>query len=144
MTDAIQRRESIRHPADIPISWTLGDVVVQDTEYLRNISVGGLAFSSQTRLAVGADIDIAIPIRDPEMHIRGIVVWCTGNEDGTFDVGVQFKDAEAKFRMRMVEQVCHIEHYKKEVLETEGRELTGEQAAMEWIRRFAKDFPTFD
>jgi Tfp pilus assembly protein PilZ len=144
MTEMMQKRESIRHPADIPLSWTLGDVVVRDTEYLRNISVGGLAFSSTTRLAVGADIDIAIPIRKPELHIRGIVVWCTDKEDGTFDVGVQFKDAEAKFRMRMVEQVCHIEHFKKEVLRTEGRTLTSEQAAMEWIRRFAKDFPSLD
>ena len=43
--------------------------------------------------------------------------------------------------MRMVEQVCHIEHWKKEIREKEGRELTGEQAAMEWIKKYAKDFP---
>lgn len=141
MNIEMQKRKSIRHPADIPLSWTLGDVVVHDTEYLRNISIGGLAFSSQRKMTLGAEIDIAIPIRNPEMHIGGIVVWCTDNEDGTFDVGVQFRDAETKFRMRMVEQVCHIEHFKKEVLETEGRDLTGEQAAMEWIHRFAKDFP---
>lgn len=144
MFDEMQRRKSIRHPSDIPISWTLGDVVVDDEEYLRNISTGGLAFSSGSKLALGAEIDIAIPIRKPELHILGIVVWCAEKEDGTFDVGVQFKDAETKFRMRMVEQVCHIEHYKKEVLEKEGRKLTGEQAAIEWIRRFAKDFPRLD
>jgi hypothetical protein len=43
--------------------------------------------------------------------------------------------------MRMVEQVCHIEQYKKELFEDEGRALTGEQAAMEWIKRFAEGFP---
>ncbi len=43
--------------------------------------------------------------------------------------------------MRMVEQVCHIERYRADVLEREGRALTGEQAAEEWIKRYAEDFP---
>jgi hypothetical protein len=41
----------------------------------------------------------------------------------------------------MVEQVCHIEQYKADVLKKEGRELTGEEAAKEWILKYAKDFP---
>jgi hypothetical protein len=36
----------------------------------------------------------------------------------------------------MVEQICFIEHYKNEVLETEGRALTSEQAAAEWIEKY--------
>ena len=41
----------------------------------------------------------------------------------------------------MVEQVCYIESYKKVVYETEGRQLTTEEAAMEWIRKYASQFP---
>jgi hypothetical protein len=41
----------------------------------------------------------------------------------------------------MVEQVCHIEHYKNEVKRREGREISGEQAANEWIAKFAGNFP---
>jgi hypothetical protein len=41
----------------------------------------------------------------------------------------------------MVEQVCHIEQYKRSAKDNEGRELTSEQAATEWIARHAADFP---
>ena len=44
----------------------------------------------------------------------------------------------------MVEQICHIEHYKSEVLAREGRHLDGEQAAREWIQKFAHGFPAFE
>jgi len=40
-----------------------------------------------------------------------------------------------------VEQICHIEQYKRDMRDQEGRELTGEQAAYEWIERFAAEFP---
>ena len=48
---------------------------------------------------------------------------------------------EQKFIYSMVEQVCHIEQYKKEVLKNEGQGLSGEEAAVEWITKYAKDFP---
>jgi hypothetical protein len=47
-------------------------------------------------------------------------------------------------RARMVEQVCYIENYKKVVYQTEGRLLTAEEAAMEWICKYASQFPDPD
>ena len=41
----------------------------------------------------------------------------------------------------MIEQVCHIEHYRKEVMLREGRELSAQEAAREWISKYAGDFP---
>jgi hypothetical protein len=41
----------------------------------------------------------------------------------------------------MVEQVCHIEEYRRTVQRLEGRELSAEEAAFEWIHRFAAQFP---
>lgn len=43
--------------------------------------------------------------------------------------------------MRMIEQICHIEHYRKEVERQEGRRLSSQDAADEWISRYAGDFP---
>lgn len=139
--EATQERHYIRHPTDIPIHWSLGDFVPPGSEYLRNISEGGLAFVSQREVPVGATIDINIPVRDPEVSIKGEVVWCRPGEGTHFEVGVRFLDAGQRFKMRMVEQVCHIEHFKKELAAQEGRSLSGEEAALEWIRRYAKDFP---
>jgi hypothetical protein len=35
----------------------------------------------------------------------------------------------------------HIEHYRKEVERLEGRALTSQEAAGEWISKYAGDFP---
>ena len=41
----------------------------------------------------------------------------------------------------MVEQLCHIEHYRNEVNRKEGRDISSEEAATEWIAQFADKFP---
>ena len=68
------------------------------------------------------------------------MTWCRRHNEH-YLIGVEFLDAQDDYRARMVEQICHIEHYKKEVLEREGRLLSGEQAAHEWIHKYAQDFP---
>lgn len=44
------------------------------------------------------------------------------------------------FKARMTAQVREIRKYKKS-LEQQGRRLSIDEAAMEWITRFAADFP---
>ena len=134
-------RRYIRHPSDIPIQFVLGDVVAHQREYLNDISQGGLSFRAHTPIEPGSSILIQIPISNPTFEATGVVVWCKKNS-GQFDVGVKFTDMKTEFKVRMVEQVCHIEQYKKEVLEREGRELSGEDAALEWIKSHAADFPS--
>jgi hypothetical protein len=69
------------------------------------------------------------------------VVWCR-EEAGEFQVGVKFTEEETAYAVRMVEQLCYIEHYRQSVQETEGRKLSGEEAALEWIEKFAGNFPS--
>ena len=59
-------------------------------------------------------------------------------------MGVAFTEPDDLFRVRMVEQLCHIEHYKAEVLAREGRRLNGEQAAREEVGKFAHQFPALE
>jgi hypothetical protein len=135
-------RKFIRHPSDIPIEVDLESVVASRREYLQNISAGGLCFSSRVRLAPGTLIHVRIPLVRPTFECDGRVVWCEERETH-YDVGAQFVQS-SEFRLRMVEQVCHIEHYKREVLVKDGRRLTSEEAAMEWIAKYAADFPQFN
>lgn len=136
-------RRYIRHPSDIPIEFSVAHASQGDKEELINISYGGLSFQSHVSLALGTIMDIKIPFVKPPLEVRVQVKWCREHGEG-FDIGVSFIDLEDAYRTRMVEQICHIEHYKREVLEKEGRELSGEQAAMEWISRFAESFPKLD
>ena len=133
-------RKYIRHHADVPIEYRLLGTDHDDRNVLKNISQGGLCFTADRRLQPGADIHIRIPLQDPPFEVVGTVRWCKLARGG-YEVGVEFSDAAAAFSVRMVEQVCHIERYRAEVLKAEGRILSGEQAAAEWIQRYAKDFP---
>ena len=134
-------RSFIRHPSNIPIDFQLEELVVEGNEYLKNVSIGGLAFNSKSKLDIGSVIRIKIPLVQPVFQALGRVTWCRP-EDDHFEVGIEFLDENDTFRARMVEQICHIEDYKQEVLRKEGRKLSGEEAASEWIQRCAVKFPS--
>ena len=136
-------RSFIRHPSDVPIDFQLEELVTDNTDYLKNVSQGGLAFHSKRKCELGTTIRIKIPLVSPVFQAIGKVTWCHPIDDH-FEIGIQFLDDNDTFRARMVEQICHIEQYKREVFEKEGRKLSGEEAASEWIEQFATEFPGAD
>lgn len=112
-------------------------------EHLRDVGGGGLAFVCARSLPPGCRLVIRIAAVEPEFSARARVAWC--HRDGeNFLVGAAFTDEQELFQMRMIEQLCHIEQYRTEVLANEGRRLDSEQAAREWIRKFAREFPAFE
>lgn len=133
-------RSYIRHPADIPIEVSAAGTSVRPVRHTFNVSVGGLAFESNFAFLPDAIVAIRIPGVRPVFETRARVVWCSVGAQG-YELGVEFLDPEDAFRARMVEQVCHIEEYRDEVRRTEGRRLTAEEAAMEWIGKHAAEFP---
>ena len=136
-------RKYIRHPSDIPIEIDVDGVDVQNIKSLHDVSFGGLSFISKNRIKPGSKISITIKFVNPSFISLTIVKWCRKHGDH-YNVGVSFCDPEDAYRARMIEQVCHIEHYKRQALEKEGRRLTGEEAAMEWIKRYAAKFPEIE
>ncbi|NOY62090.1 MAG: PilZ domain-containing protein [Gammaproteobacteria bacterium] len=133
-------RRYIRHPSDIPIYVCLEPTEVGKPQPLNNISEGGLSFSSEVRIARNTVIKLAIILTNPPFHIQGKVSWCRARGDH-YDVGVEFADADDLFKARMVEQVCYIEHYKNEINDNGERVIDSEQAAAEWIAKYATKFP---
>jgi hypothetical protein len=137
-------RQYIRHPTDIPIEVRSTQVDNNVEARSRNVSVGGLAFSSRLPLTPESIINLRIDSVSPPFETRARVIWCRsggdGAKEGAYDVGVSFLDASDAFTARMVEQVCHIESYRKHVAEAEHRALSSQEAAQEWITRFAAAF----
>ncbi len=137
-------RRFIRHPSEIPMEYQIDD---DDAplrhEHLKDVGDGGLSFVSARALAPGSRLIIRVGAVEPDFSARACVAWC--HRDGEhYLVGVAFTDSQDLFQMRMIEQLCHIEQYRTEVLANEGRQLDSEQAAREWIRKFAREFPEFD
>ncbi len=132
-------RKFIRHPSDIPIE-VHRKGVLSFQQSLKDISSVGLSFSSGVFIDKNTIITVRIPVIRPVFEARGRVVWCE-RRGSLFDVGLEFIEAKDLYKIRMIEQVCYIEHYKREIRRTQGRILTGEQAAQEWINKYAKNFP---
>ena len=135
------KRRYIRHPSEMPLQFCRQGDMAPCERRLRNISQAGLCFRSGMPLSRGDRVHIRIPVLEQRFEADGGVVWCrrAGNE---YDVGIQFVDPDVRFAVRMVEQLCHIDAYRRKVLRDEGRELSSEAAAEEWIARFAAGFPT--
>jgi hypothetical protein len=137
-------RKYIRHPTDVPIQVTLDLVEIDsddsEDETLTNVSLGGLSFNSKQPLDVGLKVSVCIPVLEEDNYLAGTVVWCEKSKNG-YEIGLEFEGKKDVFRLRMIEQICHIEHYRKEIQLAEGRELNSEDAAKEWITRYAGEFP---
>jgi hypothetical protein len=135
------RRRFIRHTADVPIEVrTLSEQHPSRTQPGLNVSEGGLSFVSDYDIPLGSTIEIRIPAVHPPFEAHARVVW-RKVEEHRYCIGVEFLDAAAAFRARMVEQVCAIEEYRRQVFRDEGRILSRDEAATEWIGMFADRFP---
>ncbi len=133
-------RNFIRHPADIPIKIIKNGSEDCYRQPLQDISIGGLRCWFNEPLAIGTEIIIIIDLVEPVLEIPGRVIWCRAVDD-SYELGIEYRGEEDVYRLRMVEQICHIEHYRNEIQLREGRNISSEQAAREWIVKFADDFP---
>lgn len=133
------KRNYIRHPTAIPLQFELG--IGKHTCAAKDVNEGGLCFVCNKPVKVNQDIKITIQSCEPQFSANGVVKWCS--KDGNhFLVGVAFEDDAVKYAVRMVEQVCHIENYRKQLQRETGIALTSEEAAMEWIKKYAANFPS--
>ena len=139
-SDRPNTRAFIRHTAGVPIEVQELPGSGLATRESLNVSAGGLSFVSDHDLPAGSTIEVRIPTVDPPFEARARVVWSRPDDEG-FCIGIQFLDAADAFRVRMVEQVCTIDRYRREVEEQEGRRLTVQEAAAEWIAKYAGRFP---
>ena len=133
-------RSYIRHPSDIPLEYKLESIGNSATLNLNNVSYGGVSFNSEKAITVGSVIELKILFVQPEFVSKCQVTWCQ-MEGEYFVIGAMFLEQNDIYMARMVEQICHIEHYKNEVKRRDGRVMSGEQAANEWIAKFASNFP---
>lgn len=134
-------RKFIRHPVSVPIEvspLTLGS----ENELARHFSLkpGGLAFLTRQTIAPGTLVYLKIPCAPAGFETVAKVVWCHKHQE-EMALAVEFLKFDDAFKARMVEQLCHIEDYRRAVDEKEGRSLSIQEAAVEWIEKFAANFP---
>jgi len=133
------RRRFIRHLTEIPIEICCANSSHIETKNTHDISYGGLSFKSDEPIPLNQKISLAIRVTQPYFEEEAYVAWCK-KINSCYEIGVEFIEEDAVFRIRMVEQVCHIEKYRTQMLAIYGRKLSTEEAALEWISEYAADF----
>lgn len=144
-------KQFIQHPSAIPLEYCLSEVPPRGSVEATNNAQGGLSFHSDDYIAPQQWLHLSIPLHENYFETDALVCWCqpdettvtetTAKHKPRYHVGVQFSNRQEAFSARMVEQVCYIEEYKKNVKKKEGRELSSDQAAAEWIEKYAEQFP---
>jgi len=133
-------RRFIRHPFQIPLRIYTVSAVNEKVSRTKNVTAYGMCFSSKNSLNPETIIELSIPSINPDIKMRGLVIWCKQKDDA-YDIGIEFVDKENEYRARMIEQICQIKEYKLKTRNKAGRNLSDGEAAQEWIEKFAPDFP---
>jgi len=133
-----ERRTFIRHPVGVPIQIFPQQLQAGDDVPMCDIGEGGIAFRTNVFFENGARLKVRIPHVHPPFEAIGVVCWHRSLDD-QIEVGLMFLGEDTAFRVRMVEQICQIGQYRKQ-MRAEGRMLSFQKAAGEWIEKYAADF----
>lgn len=129
----------LHHPIDIPILLRTAKNRRSRGQKSSVFSPGGLSCLWERYIPPGLSIDIYFKHLPSTLTASGQVIWCR-KQQSRFLLGIGFDDPEQAYSVRMMEQVCQIESYRLQQ-QRNGRSLNHEQAAIEWIRLHAADFP---
>lgn len=130
----------IKHPKRFPLNfrrlrfWQSSKIEVAPD------SNTGLTFSSKEYQKPGSIIEVTIPTRKEIHHFMGKVVMVKEADD-SYEIGIWLINTEDAAKLRIVEQICHIELYLNDKRYKEGPFLSQEKLTEEWISRFASGFP---
>ncbi|WP_020682287.1 hypothetical protein [Marinobacterium rhizophilum] len=128
----------IRHPDEIPLEV---QVVEHSCDTANTPMPLGLVCRSAAMLATGQQVNISIRDNAHTPAITGQIEWCRAHQDH-YELHIRFANDEHAQRMRMFEQVCHIRYYRQWVQDQQGRTLSEDEAALEWIAKYAALFPS--
>ena len=130
----------IKHPDRFPLAyrklrfWEHSKIA----EYQQSNT--GLTFSSDSYQKPGSILEITIPTRKETHQFLARVVMVKQEESG-YELGVWLLNAEDTPKLRIIEQICHIELYLNDKRYKDGPFLSPEKLTEEWISRFASSFP---
>lgn len=130
----------IKHPKRFPLQFRRLRFWQSTNIELDPESNTGLTFSSKEYQKPGSIIEVTIPTRKEIHHFMGKVVMVKESDD-YYEIGIWLVNAGDAPKLRIVEQICHIELYLNDKRHKEGPFLSQEKLTEEWISRFASGFP---
>lgn len=127
----------IRHPDEFPI-----ELDIKESNSLSTTPPSlELVCHSDKAFHSGEGITLKIPSIAAQLEVNGTIQSCNNASNG-YELGIAFGDNCALMRIRMLEQLCYIQRYRNHVLTVEGRDISDQDAALEWINKYAHLFPS--
>jgi len=100
----------ISHPDQVPVEIDR----ISRKQAPDHLYMGELAVNSEARIGVGTEVRLHMPTVDPDAKLCGRVIWLHERGDG-FVLGISFHSHSEAFRMRMLEQLCHMAAFREQV-----------------------------
>ena len=139
----IEKRRFYRHPIGVPISLSATKEKRGGRSKSLDVSLGGLSFLWPRKLPKGALVGVNIAVKDKLFEIPSTVAYTQENrKSGKYRTGVCFTDYPSAFMARLAEEMLEILQYRKDLSQELGREIPEEEAASEWIKKYAAKFPS--
>lgn len=136
------KRRFYRHPISVPITLNSSDKKNGGRSHSLDASLGGLSFVWPHRLSRGSLVDVNITVKDKLFEIKSKVAYAKPDgESGQYRTGVSFTDYPSAFMARLAEEMLEIMEYRKNLCQELGREISEEEAAADWIKKYADKFP---
>lgn len=139
------KRKYLRHPFSIPIKLEMPAEPQTGVSESTDISQGGLSFLWNTSLSRGSRLHITIPVKEKRFELNARVAY--SHEDAVhprlFRTGVKFTDIDSAFKAKLAEETLEILSYQKRLSREAGRDVPVEEAAKEWISKYAANFSSF-
>ena len=148
-----EKRAIPRHAIELPIKYrvlgkskeaTKPQPSEDQTYKTKNISDSGLLFLSSEYFKMGTLLELTLPLRDKVFTLEGRVVH--SSEDSAtrlFRTGIYFASASSVFKVKLVDQIHQIDEYRRSLSIKEGRPVTEEEAAHQWIKEHSVEFADF-
>lgn len=126
----------LHHPQEIPIAISphLSGICEQSA-----LCRGGLRCSYDRYFAPRTSVSLVVNLTGQSITAHGWILLCQ-RINQQFLLSIGFSNPQTLFKVRMIEQACEIECYRRRQ-QRDGRMLTAAQAASEWIAKHAASFP---
>jgi len=137
----MEKRQFYRHPLKVPIQYQAASLSRGSQTSSVDLSQGGLSFLADRFFAKGTVINLTIPVGEELFKLQGHVAYC--NREAAMDryrTGVAFMNAVDAFQAKLAEQMHRIREYRAKRSRELHEELSEEQAADEWIQKYARHF----
>ncbi|MCF7917184.1 MAG: PilZ domain-containing protein [Candidatus Omnitrophica bacterium] len=141
-----EKRNFLRHSMCFPLVFSLIKSPLKkrtkpEKSKTKNISRGGLLFSSKKGVGPDSLIRIKIPFQNKIFKIKAQVVHCDKNPNTKlYDIGVKFIRPQEAFKVKLIEQLYLISEYRDLQSIRLGREISLQKASQEWIEKYSERF----